>query len=126
MTTVYLAGTPPDLVGQNRWITGPEKIVQAVTIRLGRFRGEWLLDPSSGLPWMEWVGKKKLTEREVLEQVRFEILRTTGVLGINNLSFVQTGTDGVLTGEILIADPVNQSTTVFGINIQATGRVTVL
>jgi hypothetical protein len=126
MTTVYLAGTPPDLVGQNRWITGPEKIVQAVTIRLGRFRGEWLLDPSSGLPWMEWVGKKKLTEREVLEQVRFEILRTAGVLGINNLSFVQTGTDGVLTGEILIADPVNQSTTVFGINIQATGRVTVL
>lgn len=126
MTTVHLAGATPDLVGQNRWITGPEKIVQAITLRLGRFRGEWLLDPTSGLPWMEWMGKKKLTEREVLEQVRFEILRTKGVLGINSLSYEKTETNGVLTGEILVEDPVNLSTTVFGISVQGTGRVTVL
>lgn len=126
MTTVYLAGNPPDIVPQNRWIDGPEKIAQAVSIRLGRFRGEWLLDPTSGLPWMEWLGNKRLTERDVLEQVRFEILRTTGVLGINSLSYTQTETTGVLTGEIVVRDPVTLSTTVFGINIQPTGRVTVL
>jgi hypothetical protein len=123
MSDVYLVNG--DLVEQNRWVSGNEKTIQSIQIRLGRFRGEWFLDPSSGLPWMEWLGTRNLNPNTVLSQIRSEILRVEGVVSISRLEYVKSGTSFDIGADIVLAsDQINQ--TVLGIVISGTGRVVVL
>lgn len=114
-----------DLIEQNRWIIQQDRIIQGIEIRLGRFRGEWFLDPSTGLPWMEWLGQRSLNPNTVLSQVRAEILRASGVVGIDRLEFNRSGTSATIEADIRI-ETEDQTPTVLGISVSGTGRVVVL
>lgn len=116
-----------DLVDQNRWISGPEQTVQAVSIRLGRFLGEWFLDPASGISWMRYLGTRNYSLVEVTDEIRREILSVDNVLAITKFD-ATTASDGSVTMDIAISifDTNTQEPTVLGLQVSGTGRVVVL
>lgn len=124
---VYLAGSPPDLVGQNRWISGFEKAAQSVQLRLGRFRGEWFLDPSSGLRWMSYLGTRNWNAVELAAEMQRAILGVENVVGIQRMESQKTDAGVVSFAiDIEVSDPLTQTTTVLGLSVDGTGRVVVL
>lgn len=124
MTDVALVNG--DLQAQNRWITGHEKIIQSVSIRLGRFRGEWFLDPSSGLPWMEWLGVRNTSLADIVARISSEILRVDGITQIQTITPVKDESGAVTISAQILLDPEITDQPVLGISVSGTGRVTVL
>jgi len=82
-----------DIPQFTRHVSGVEVIAQRVHFRLITFRGEWILDTSRGLPFVDWLTNKLSRRRieEIGETVRNEILRTPGVLRIDNYAVVLDG-----------------------------------
>jgi len=115
-----------DLVAQNRWIDGPEKVVQSIQIRLGRFRGEWFLDPTSGLQWMEWLGTRNVSVSEIVARVSSEILRVEGVDRIQSIVPVKDTSGSVTINVEIVLNPEITDQPVLGVSVQGTGRVVVL
>lgn len=61
--------------GDTLLLDGADTEVQAVTIRLRTFKGEWLEDEEVGLPWFQYIlGNKKVSLSVVKGLVRAEIL----------------------------------------------------
>lgn len=77
---VFLDPVTGDLPASFRFATPIELILQRARIRLETFLGEWLLDQSKGLPYLEWRRVKQPPLDEVLNLVRREIEDIPGVL----------------------------------------------
>ena len=75
-----------DLVIPIRPIEGAQRIQQAVGIRLRTWLGEWFLDTSHGVPYLENVlGKNR--RLEIVEAVlRSQILQVEGVKSIKSFT----------------------------------------
>lgn len=69
-----------------RLLDGPEETAQAIGIRLRCWLGEWFLDATHGVPYLEQVlGKNR--RREIVEAVlRAQILGVDGVSAIESLT----------------------------------------
>lgn len=87
-------------------VDSPEAVAQAVITRLKLWLGEWFIDESEGMPWLQSVigyGTNDTAE----PAVRRHILQTQGVLTIESFSFEKNSE----TREIKIDATVN---TIYG------------
>ena len=69
--------------GVNFLIDSAECVAQAVKTRLDLWLGEWFMDTSDGMAWMNVAGQKNLAGLDPI--LRKRILGTPGVAGINSL-----------------------------------------
>ena|SRR5690349_10960065 len=77
-----------DLVVPIRPVEGAERIRQAVGIRLRTWLGEWFLDTSHGVPYLESIlGKNR--RPEIVEAIlRSQILQVNGVKSIKSFTLL--------------------------------------
>lgn len=75
-----------DLPHYTRHVRGPSVTLQRLRIRLQTFLGEWLLDASAGLPYLEWIGQKPPRLNEIGAFVRREIETAPGVISVDGFS----------------------------------------
>ena len=77
-----------DLIIPIQPMDGAARIRQAVTIHLRRWRGDWFLDTSDGVPYVESIlGKNK--RPEIVEAIlRAEILKVRGVKSIKSFTLL--------------------------------------
>lgn len=99
-----------DLAHPTRLITGMELIQQRIRLRLRRGTGEWFLDPSVGLPLLDWRQQKPPRVADIVARIQAEIREVPGVTGTSNF-----------TGE---HDPLLRKLTVTGDVFAADGEVT--
>lgn len=102
-----------DLIFPPRPLGGAEKILQAVGIRLRTWLGDWFLDTTHGVPYLERI-LGKAPRKEMVEAVlRGQILSVAGVksivsfsLEINNstrisrVEFSVNTTEGIASGSL--------------------------
>ncbi len=85
-----LLGSDGDLViskGQLQLVPKLESIAQAVQCRLRLFQGEWFLDTSIGVPYLQQVFVKGPNLPLVRSLLRKTILETPGVRAVQSLTF---------------------------------------
>lgn len=70
-------------------ITGRDLVAQRLRLRFQQFRGEWILDQQTGVPYVEWAGQK-LHKQVVGALLRNEAETCPGVKQV--LSITVTGT----------------------------------
>lgn len=75
-----------DLPRYTEHTSGNGEIVQKIAIRLQTFRGEWMLDDSAGMPYLEWIQRKTPPQVEVANKVRQEIKAVEAVESVTELS----------------------------------------
>ena len=62
-------------------LTGIDAIRQQVEIRLRTFLGEWFLDPSVGVPYIQQVFSEKIPRVDLIRSIiRRAVMKTPGVL----------------------------------------------
>lgn len=74
-----------DLPHTLRLVSGPDLIVQRVQRRLLRYLGEYFLDTSAGLPYVEWGQRKPPPLNEIAAKLRREIEGVPGVVRVTAL-----------------------------------------
>lgn len=91
------------VAGSFAMVTGKDAIAQEIAARLKTFRGEWFLDGSIGVPYMEQVLARKRPNLAAVEQLlRAEILAVGGVTSVQSLSLSLDSTRS-LTGRFTAA-----------------------
>ncbi len=89
-------------------LKGSDSIVQAVKIALQCFKGEWFLDPDSGVPFFQDVLVKN-PDPSVLQTVfRDAILEVPGVLALNALELAQDRGARTLTVTFRVSTDVGE------------------
>lgn len=92
-------------------ITGIDLVAQRLRLRLGTFLGDWVLDPTKGLPILRWLGTKPPNAAEIGAVVRREIETTPGVLRVEayastwdpaTMAIAITGTVITASGELVL------------------------
>lgn len=116
MTDLALDPITRDLVitsGSPIAINGPAEVAQAIGIRLRCFLGEWFLDTTHGVPYLERV-LGKVPRPELVEAVlRAQVLSVAGVTGLEafelridprtrvaQVTFIATTKAGVARGQL--------------------------
>lgn len=75
-----------DADGNLAMVTSAEAVGQHVRQRLGFFRGEWFLDTTAGMPWLDEILGQKYDPALSEAVVKAEILATHGVTEIASFS----------------------------------------
>lgn len=70
---------------------GIDGIAQQCEIRIGTQQGEWWLDESQGLPWIDGILGRKLPAQIVANMLAAEGMRTEGVTDIKIISAAFVG-----------------------------------
>ena len=104
MTTTDVQIVDGDLPIVTRHIRGPEAIAQRIQIRLNTWRGEWFADQRRGQPWLEWKQDKALDLQIVSTQIRDQIRRVPGVVGVPEFEIERTDRGVSVEGVIQIED----------------------
>ena len=91
-----------DLPPQTQHIEGATLVAQRVRIRLGTFRGEWLLDQSAGLPFLRWRSQRSPPLDSIAAKVREELRATPGVLDVRELRARHVQERVRIEGELII------------------------
>lgn len=78
MTTLKLDDNG-SLVFPLQLVTGAQEVIQRVEVRLRTFAGEWILDETVGVPWLEWSSTKEPPDDEIAAVVVREIEDIEGV-----------------------------------------------
>lgn len=91
-----------DLSPQTQHIEGAALVAQRVRIRLGTFRGEWLLDQSAGLPFLRWRSQRSPPLDSIAAKVREELRATPGVLDVRELRARHVQERVRIEGELII------------------------
>ena len=91
---VYLDPMTGDLPPAFRYASDTELVLQRSRIRLESFLGEWLLDQTKGLPYLDWRKVKQPPLDEIVNLVRREISTVPGVLRTSDPS-------GSVDGEVI-------------------------
>lgn len=117
-----------DLYSQTIVIKDVDQTVQSVLIRMRRFRGEWVRNEATGLPYYDWKERKNgnLLE-EIRDRTRAEILRVPGVISVDKLQVrIDPNTRDVdYQIDVSIFDPERQSPVVLQLDTwEGTARVT--
>lgn len=75
-----------DETGNLAFVHGAEAVGQHARQRLKTFRGEWFLDTTAGVPWLDQIMGKGYNPALAEALVKAEILGTDGVTGISTFS----------------------------------------
>lgn len=106
-----------DLPAVSEMVTGIDLIAQRIRIRLHRGTGEWFLDPSLGLPLLDWRQQKPPQVSQILVALQREIRLIPGVVSTQNFQ----GTHEPLlrrltiTGDVLVEEEGVLSVVIVGI-----------
>lgn len=94
------------ILGRARIVTGTEAIAQRLSIRLKLFRGDWFLNVLEGVPYHDFVLRKRTTAA-----VRREVFRRAiaTMRGVKQLVSLDVQLDGparrlIVTGEVVADD----------------------
>jgi len=92
-----------DLPVQTRHITGLDLIRQRAETRLRTWRGEWILDPSTGLPYAQWFERKPVPVDEMAAKVRADFVDIPGVIRVEQWqgSFAPSTRTIAITGRLI-------------------------
>lgn len=93
-------------LGSARVVTGTEALAQRLSIRLKFFRGDWFLNVLEGVPYHDYVLRKRTSAAVRREVFRRAIATTRGVQQIVSLNVELDQRTRVLsvTGEVLAED----------------------
>nr|DAV94409.1 MAG TPA: Protein of unknown function (DUF2634) [Caudoviricetes sp.] len=72
--------------GQVRMVDGAERIAQQILISLRFWLGEWFLDTSQGVPYLEYILVKNPNERHIQQILTEEILAVAGVQSVTDMT----------------------------------------
>lgn len=75
-----------DLPHFTRHISGPAVTLQRLALRLKTFLGEWILDASVGIPYLDFIAQKPPRLNEIGAFIRREIETTPGVIAIDEFA----------------------------------------
>jgi hypothetical protein len=102
----YLDPDTGDLPASSRLITGIDLIAQRIRFRLKRSQGEWFLDPSEGLPLVQWRQRKPPQVQAILQSLQGEIRLVPGVVSTANFEGTHDGLARTLTvtGDVYCED----------------------
>ena len=89
-------------------VTGTLLVLQRVKIRLATFLGEWLLDASTGLDILRWMGEKPFDIDRAGAEVRLAIETTPGVVRTESFTATFDGPNrsALFTGRVVLEDEV--------------------
>lgn len=101
--------------GRTRVVRGNEALAQRLAIRLKFFRGDWFLDVAQGVPYHDFVLRKRTTPAVRREVFRRAIVTTRGVKELVSLDVELDPATRTLrvTGEVITDD---LSTLTFEVN----------
>lgn len=104
----YLDPATGDLPEVSRFTTGIDLIQQRIRVRLRRGTGEYFLDPSVGLPLLDWKQMKPPNVPLILSQMQAEIRAVPGVISTSTFNGVHDPATRLLTitGDVLVGDEV--------------------
>lgn len=89
-----------DLFSQNGFIRGEAEIIQAVKIRIRRHLGEWVLNPSAGVPYIEWSeGTSTVVDETIEDVIRSEVEGVQGVIEVLSITAELNALDETYTIE---------------------------
>lgn len=105
-----------DLPAVPRMLTGIDLVAQRIRVRLQRGTGEWFLDPSVGLPLIDWRQQKPPQVSAILLRLQQEIRSIPGV--VSTAKFQGTHEPLVrrltITGEVTVEDEGTLTVVVIG------------
>ncbi len=95
-----------DLPAVTQHITGNDLTVQRLEIRLATFLGEWLLDTTEGLRYLEWLQQTPPRVDEIGADLRREVETTPGVVRVDNWlgSFDVVSQTLTFTADVVVDD----------------------
>ena len=82
-------------------------IAQNVLTRLRSFKGDWYLNVTFGINWIELLGNLG-TENRLLRAVESTVLQTDGVISIQRLGIIQRNVNRGVTIELQYTDVFTQ------------------
>jgi len=82
-----------DSVGNMNIVDGIDEVKQRLHTRLLRFLGEWYLDITLGVPYLQEILIKNPSQAAVVNNIKQTILKTKGVTGITDF-VIKLNTDG--------------------------------
>ena len=106
MTADALLTDGLDLRPRTTLVTGDELVGQRVRLRLQQAEGDWVLNASHGLPWLDWLTTKPFPQDVALARIRQEIEAVPGVQQVQTLAMTRSGTTATITGDLLTASGV--------------------
>lgn len=80
-----------ELVVPCRWVSGVDLVKQKIRIRLRTFAGEWILNASQGLPFVEWRSQK-LVDLGLIRSAYVDEI--SGVAGVERVSRAEVRREG--------------------------------
>lgn len=97
-------GLDGDLEVPGRFISGREQVAQRIRLRLGLFRGEYMLDSRKGLDFLRWRQQKVKPLKEILSVVRREVDTIPGVLRTEDPDIVDNGSTIKVSMTVVLPD----------------------
>jgi hypothetical protein len=112
----YLDPLTGDLSTIPRLVTGIDLVAQRIKRRLQRGTGEFFVDPSLGLPLIEWRQQKPPQVALILARLQAEIRLVPGVVSTQNFQGTHDPLQRSLTisGDVTVAEEGVLSVVVFG------------
>jgi len=80
----YLDPATGDFPDRSRTVVKLELVLQRIGVRLRRGTNEWFLDPSVGLPLVDWAEQRAPDVQAIGSVVRREIETTPGVVRVDD------------------------------------------
>ena len=99
MSTLKLAGSNDIEISDNtlKIITDIEEIAQLLKTRLKLYRGEWFLNTTVGVPWLQEILGKVNTKNGIESIIKDEILKTPGVKSLEAFELDIDASERLLT-----------------------------
>lgn len=80
-----------DLPLFTRLVQGLDVIAQRIRVRLSTHRGDWPLDTSAGIPWVDILGRKPADVEGLAALLALEVASVPGVVQVVDLTWSQSG-----------------------------------
>lgn len=88
---LYLDPVTGDLPDFNRHVVGAELTAQRISVRLQTHVGDWKLERTAGVPWLEILTTKPVDLPALATALAVEVRATPGVGAVTDLSWEQDG-----------------------------------
>ena len=92
--------------GRANYLTGSKAIAQNVKTRLRSFAGDWYLDVTHGVDWLNLLGNRG-TERRIVRAVERTVLQTQGVVKVSRIEIVRRNRNRGIAIEVDYTDVFN-------------------
>jgi len=84
MSNRYIDATTNDATIATPWLLSySDKARQKIQTAMNTQRGEWFLDASVGIPWLEWLTERDPSLSEISDTIRADLLKITEVVSVS-------------------------------------------